>query len=155
MHLNQDFEDLIHHLNAANVKYVVVGAYAVVIYAGPRYTRDIDFLVEPTPENAQKVYEALKAFGAPLDDLKVEDLCNPEMVYQIGIEPNRIDIIMNISGLSFEEVWRNKRVDQYGKEKIFLIDLNDLIQAKKMAGRPKDMEDVEKLLQVAKLTKKE
>ena len=154
MHPNPDFEDLIHHLNAANVKYVVVGAYAVVIYAGPRYTKDIDFLVEPTSENAQKVYEALKAFGAPLLDLKIEDLCDPKMVYQIGMEPNRIDIIMSILEPSFEEIWKNKRVDQYGKEKIFLIDLNDLIQAKKMAGRPKDLEDVEKLLQVAKLTKK-
>ncbi|MDP2599758.1 MAG: hypothetical protein Q8P84_03355 [Deltaproteobacteria bacterium] len=154
MHLNQDFEDLIRHLNAAKVKYLVVGAYAVIIHSFPRYTKDIDFLVQPESENAQKVYDALKSFGAPIQELSLKDLCDPDMVYQMGVEPNRADIIMSVKGASFEELWKNKKEFQYGNEKIFVVGLEDLIKIKKMAGRPKDLQDAEILLQAAKMSKK-
>ena len=154
MLLNRDFEDLIHCLNVAEAKYVVVGAYAVIIYTEPRYTKDIDFLIETTPENAKKVYDALKDFGAPLHDVTVEDFCKPDMVYQIGIEPNRIDIIMGIKGLSFDDLWGKKQPFQYGKENTFVIDLENLIRSKQIAGRPEDEKDISKLLKAAMLKKK-
>ncbi len=73
------------------VDYLVVGAYAVTFYAEPRYTKDIDVLVRPSPDNARRVWEALARFGAPLENVTLDDFTNPDLVYQIGIEPNRID----------------------------------------------------------------
>ena len=110
--------------------------------------------MEPKPENARRVLEALKSFGAPIEELSVEDLCNSDMVYQMGVEPNRIDIIMNVKGASFEELWKNKKEFQYGDEKIFVVSLEDMIEIKKVTGRPVDLDDVKKLQQAAKLTKK-
>src|SRR3989338_458328 len=150
MALNKDFEELFHHLNTANTKYLVVGAYAVIFYTEPRYTKDVNLWIKPDPENAKKVYQALKRFGAPLRDLSVEDLCNPEMVYQLGIAPNRIDILMDIGGTSFEKAWKSKKVYHYGKEKLYIIDLANMIRSKKAAGRLQDQLDLGKLLKVGK-----
>lgn len=151
MPLNQDFAELIHHLNTADAKYLVIGAYAVMIYTFPRYTKDIDFLIEPTPDNAEKVYEALKTFGAPLENISVEDLKKPDMVLQIGVEPNRIDIITSIKGSHFGELWKNKKEEKYGTEKIYIPGLKDLVRIKKLAGRPSDLRDIETLAKAAKL----
>lgn len=154
MPLNPDFENFIHCLNTADAKYLIVGAYAVMIYTFPRYTKDIDFLIETTSDNAEKVYEALKAFGAPLNDISVEDLKKPEMVLQIGVEPNRIDIITSIEGAHFEELWKNKTEKMYGTEKIYIPALEDLVQIKKVAGRPSDLKDIETLSKAANSKKK-
>ena len=145
MDLNKDFENLIHCLNREGADFLVVGAYAVMIHTQPRYTKDIDFLVRATKKNAEKVYQALQKFGAPLQDLTLEDLSNPELVYQIGVEPNRIDILMGIDGLGFEEAWKNKESFHYGAEPIFVMSVADLIRTKKAVGRPKDLLDVESL----------
>lgn len=153
MPLNQDFAELIHHLNTANAKYLVIGAYAVMIYTFPRYTKDIDFLIEPTSENAEKVYEALKVFGAPLETVSAEDLKKSDMVLQIGVEPNRIDIITSIEGARFEELWKNKKEERYGEEPIYIPSLEDLVQIKKLAGRPGDLKDIEILSKAAKFKK--
>lgn len=154
MPINKDFEDLLHHLNTAQAKYLVAGAYAVIFHTEPRYTKDLDIWIQPTRENAEKVYKALKNFGAPLQNLSIEDLMNPKMVYQIGIEPNRIDILMGVGKFPFEEAWRNRVTDRYGKEKIGVLGLQDTIRAKKIAGRPKDKLDLKILLQAASKRKK-
>lgn len=150
MALNKDFEDLLHLLNSVHAKYMVVGAYAVIFYTEPRYTRDIDFWIQPTEDNAEKVYKALKEFGAPIENLTMDDLTNSNMVYQIGIEPNRIDILMGIGSLTFEKAWPNRRETTYGDEKIYMIGLKDLIVAKQDAGREKDKADLKLLLNVKK-----
>lgn len=150
MAINKDFEDLLHHLNSAHAKYLVAGAYAVIFYTEPRYTKDLDIWIQPELENAKKVYEALRSFGAPLQDVSLQDFINPNMVYQIGIEPNRVDILMGIGRIDFEEAWKKRRIDYYGKEKIYLLPLDDLIRAKQEAGRPKDQLDLEVLLKVKK-----
>lgn len=153
MALNKDFEDLLRLLNSAHAKYMVVGAYAVIFYTEPRYTRDIDLWVQPTEDNAEKVYKALKEFGAPVNNLTMDDLTHSNMVYQIGIEPNRIDILMGIGSLTFEKAWQNRRETTYGDEKVFMIGLEDLIIAKQDAGREKDKADL-RLLQSVKKKKK-
>lgn len=150
MALNKDFEKLLQLLNSVHAKYLVVGAYAVIFYTEPRYTKDIDLWVEPAPENAEKIYKALKKFGAPLHGLTIDDLTNPDMVFQIGVEPNRIDILMGIGKMTFEHAWKNRRSSTYGKEKVNIIDLDDLVSAKKFAGRTKDKLDMEALLAVKK-----
>jgi hypothetical protein len=150
MPFNKDFEELFHLLNSAQAKYLVVGAYAVIFHTEPRYTKDIDVWVQSDSENADKVYEALRRFGAPLGDLTIKDLSRPTTVYQIGVEPNRIDILTGISGVSFEKAWQRRKKDYYGDERIFLLDLKDIIKAKKAAGRKQDLLDLEVLTKVAR-----
>ena len=91
----------------------------------------------------------MRRFGAPLRDLTIGDLRNPTTVYQIGVEPNRIDILTGIGGVSFEKAWKRKKRDYYGRERIFLLNLKDVIKAKKSAGRKRDLLDLEVLSQMA------
>lgn len=145
MPINKDLKDLLRCLNDAGAEYLLVGAYAVIYYTEPRYTKDADLWINPNPENAKKVYEALSKFGAPIRNLTVNDLCNPEMVYQMGIEPNRIDVIMGLSGLRFTQAWKNKKKIKFDDLPLYIIDLNDLIRNKKACGRQKDFIDLEQL----------
>ena len=108
MPINPDYRKLFRTFFEEKVEYLIVGAYAVTYYAEPRYTKDLDILIRPTLENATKTLAALKRFEAPLTDIKAEDLTDPELVYQIGVEPNRIDILMSITGIAFEEAWQHR-----------------------------------------------
>lgn len=154
MPLNQDFEELLSLFNAARIRYLVVGAYAVMYHAEPRYTKDIDLWIDPRPSNAKKVYRILSEFGAPLQNIAAEDFMNPKMIYQIGIEPNRIDILMGIGSPSFDQAWENREETTYGKAKMNVIGLSDLMKAKKEADRPHDRKDLEVLSQAQKRFRK-
>ena len=143
MPVNRDFKDLLSEFNAAEVRYLVVGAHAVIFYSVPRYTKDLDIWIEPTRENAERAYRALAAFGAPLANISMADLCTPETILQIGVEPNRIDILTDVEGLRFEDAWRHRQQTTYGGEPVGLLSLSDLIAAKKAAGRPQDLLDLE------------
>lgn len=153
MGINQDFKDILHHLNEDGVEYLVVGAYAVVYYSEPRYTKDIDIWINSTPENAKRVYNALKDFGAPVRGLTLDDLQNENLVYQIGIKLNRINILMGMKNLGFDKAWRSRKTAHYGGEKMHIIGMDDLIENKLLAGRPKDKEDVKILKRVKELKK--
>ena len=143
--LNSDFADLLHEFNAAGVEFVVVGGQAFGFHAQPRYTKDIDLLVNPDPENARRVYRALAAFGAPLADLTVADLSDPDVVFQIGVEPNRVDILTAIDGVPFESAWASRLRGSYGGEAMWVIGLESLIENKKASGRERDLLDVKEL----------
>jgi len=145
MEINPDYRDLFKLLAEEGVEYLVVGAHAVIYYAEPRYTKDLDVLVRPVADNAQRVWRALTRFGAPLEGIKESDFCNTELVYQIGVEPNRIDILMGIAGVEFDAAWPHRVQSTYGGLPIFLIGKADLIRAKRAAGRPQDLLDVERL----------
>jgi hypothetical protein len=147
MPINPDYRELFRTFFEEKVEYLIVGAYAVTYYAEPRYTKDLDILIRPTLENATKTLAALKRFEAPLTDIKAEDLTDPELVYQIGIEPNRIDILMSITGIAFEEAWQHRVQSTYGGVSIYLISREDLITAKKASGRPQDLLDLKRLLE--------
>lgn len=109
MAINPDFSDLFASLNAAGARYLLVGSYALAIHAQPRFTKDLDVWVSPDPENAHRVISALTEFGAPMASLTVADLAAPGLVFQIGIPPNRIDILTAIDGMSFDEAWSPPR----------------------------------------------
>ena len=145
MPVNKDFEDLLRIFHEEKVEYLIVGAYAVIFYTEPRYTKDLDIWINPTEENAKKVWKALQRFGAPLIDVTVKDFTNRELVYQIGVEPNRIDILMDIQGVDFEEAFSRKVVSKYGDVPIYIISKEDLIKAKEATGRLEDKLDLEKL----------
>lgn len=143
--LNSDFADLLHEFNAEGVEFVVVGGQAFGFHAQPRYTKDIDLLVNPEPDNARRVYRALAAFGAPLEHLTVADLCDPDVVFQIGVEPNRIDILTAIDGVSFERAWATRQRGSYGDEPMWVIGIEELIDNKRASGRERDLLDVTEL----------
>jgi hypothetical protein len=145
MPVNLDFSDLFCALNAAEARYLVVGGYAFSYHAEPRYTKDLDVWVEPTSVNAAAVWKALVSFGAPMSELTVEDLSRPAMVIQLGVEPNRIDLVTSIDGVAFEDGWRGRVESTYGDAAIHVIGRRELIRNKIASGRPQDVADVARL----------
>jgi hypothetical protein len=145
MAANPDFRDLFAALNAAEARYLVVGAYAVTFHARPRFTKDLDVWVEPSPENAARVHAALTRFGAPMASVTEADFTNPAMVFQIGVAPNRIDILMGIEGVEFGPAWSRRVETTYGGSAIHVISRADLIANKRRLGRPHDKEDLRAL----------
>ncbi len=103
MATNPDFRDLLSALCAADAEFIIGGAHAVMFHTIPRYTKDLDVWVRPTLENAERVHRALRVFGAPMADLTADDLATPGTIFQIGIAPNRVDIITSIDAVIFDE----------------------------------------------------
>ncbi len=145
MRVLSDYEDMFKILNAYRIKYLVIGAYAVMYYTKPMYTKDIGVCIIPELNDKAKVYEALKKFGAPLHGIRPEDFNNKQMILQIGVAPVRIDILMDIPGISSQSAWRHKKRICYGKTPIYVLGKKDLIAAKKKVGRPQDKIDLEYL----------
>lgn len=139
--LTKDYRDMVECLQREGVEFMLVGGYAVALHGWPRMTFDIDFWIMANPRNAAAVMRALKAFGAPLMDLKEEDFHKPGMVFQIGTEPQRIDILSAISGVAYEDAAsRAVRMEVDGLS-LKVIALDDLIANKRASGRPKDIVD--------------
>jgi len=132
-------------LNDAEADYLVVGAYAMAAHGCPRATGDIDFWVRPTPENAARVWDALASFGAPMSEITVEDFTTPDIVFQVGIVPQRIDILTSISGVEFDDAWSNRLLTDLDGLRADVIGREQLLQNKIAAGRPKDIVDVDVL----------
>ena len=143
--MNQDFQDLLRALSDAKARFLIVGAYALAVHGTPRATGDIDVWVQPTPDNARRVYQALQAFGAPLHELAVEDLSTPGIVFQMGLPPRRIDILTDISGVEFEDAWPNRTEAKFGEITVSVLGARDLIENKLQTGRPKDLIDAREL----------
>ena len=145
MPANPDSKDLLSVLNDEKVEYRVVGAHAVPHYAEPRYTKDLDIWVNPTHENSRRVYAALKRFSAPLIDISPDSFADPNLVYQMGIPPNRIDIIMGIKAVDFASAWSQREESTYDGIPFALPSKADLIKNKKAVGRPQDLLDAARL----------
>jgi hypothetical protein len=144
--MNPDFLDLLRALLAADVRFMVVGAYAVGIHGRPRATKDLDIWVEPSTENAPKVIRALVDFGAPLMGLTAKDIEVPGVGLQIGKEPLRIDILTKISGPSFVDAWPEHIEAPFGEDvRCPVIGLDALIANKRAAARPQDLADIDAL----------
>ena len=146
MAISPDYRDLLSAFNGAEVRYLVVGAHAVSFHAEPRFTVDLDLWIQATLGNARKVRSALSAFGAPLRRIAVKDFATPGLVYQIGVEPVRIDILTSIAGVEFRDAYRSRIECMYGDIPIPIISIEHLIAAKKAAGRPQDLLDLNALL---------
>lgn len=140
---SSDWTELLHGLNVAGVKFLIVGAHAVGQYAAPRATGDLDVFVEPSLENAQKVLRALTAFGAPLGDLTLADLQSDDLIFMFGAPPLRVDVLTDISGISFSEAWASRIESTFGGVPVAYIGRDALIANKRASGRAKDLADVE------------
>ena len=139
--MNSDFLDMLSALSAENVEFMVVGAYALAAHGYPRATGDIDIWIRRSAENAQRVWKALLLFRAPLYDLRIADLENPDIVFQVGIAPRRIDILTSISGVEFDEAWPFRKEILLSGQRVAVIGREQLLQNKKATGRPKDLAD--------------
>lgn len=143
MKASKDFKEFIDLLNKNNVKYLIVGGYAIGYYSRPRYTDDIDIWIECSTENAQKIITVLNQFGFASLNISVEDLIKPEQILQLGLPPQRIDILTSIDGVNFNDAWARHVKDLFDDVPVFIISLEDLIQNKKSSGRSKDSADLE------------
>jgi predicted nucleotidyltransferase len=136
--------DMIEALQDQGVAFLVVGAFALAAHGAPRATGDIDLWVQPQPDNARRVMGALASFGAPLDAHGVSacDFTRPGLVYQLGLPPNRIDLLTAIDGVRFEDAWpRRATVPMFGRQ-VAVLGREDLIANKRAAARPQDLLDV-------------
>jgi hypothetical protein len=145
MFVNSDFSDLLKIFNANNVKYLVIGGYAVIQYAEPRFTKDLDLWISTDIRNAAAVYQSLLAFGAPLADLTEADFAEEGYFYQMGVPPVRVDILMGVPGLNFAEAWERRVVAAFDDLPVPFIAKSDLITNKRASGRPQDLIDADLL----------
>lgn len=145
---NDDYHDILAELVAQEARFIVVGAYALAVHGYPRATIDIDIWIEPTEENADRVWRALAAFGAPLADLDIrkQDLMRADVVAQFGLPPNRIDILTGVSGLEFDAAWKNRIEETLEAVRVPVLGLDDLVRNKRASGRDKDLADINGLL---------
>lgn len=143
--MNPDFRDLLAEFNAHGVEFLVVGAHALAAHGLVRATKDLDVWVRPDPVNARRAFAALAAFGAPLHDLTTEDLTRPGLIFQIGVEPIRIDVITAIDGVEFEEAWPDRLEARFVDQSVGVLSRRHLIQNKRAAGRDQDLVDARRL----------
>jgi hypothetical protein len=141
--MNQDFVDLLQAFVAHDVRFLIVGAYALALHGRPRATGDLDVWVDPTTDNAPRVMRALAAFGAPLGDISETDFSRPGVVVQLGVPPGRVDILTDLTGLTFEEAWPGRLRHAFGDVPVNFIGRNSFIRNKRATGRAKDLGDIE------------
>ncbi len=143
--MNRDYVEMLAALSAAGADYLVVGAHALTAYGRPRATGDLDLWIRPTEENARRVWAALVAYGAPLAELTPADLSTSDLVYQIGVAPNRIDLLTGVTGVSFDEAWAGRGSLTLDGVVVPVIGREALIRNKRALGRPRDLADVAEL----------
>jgi hypothetical protein len=144
----KDYEEFLELLNKHDVRYCIIGAFALAFHARPRYTKDIDVLIEASIDNANRLLLALDEFGFGSLNLSVEDFSTKGNIIQLGYEPVRIDILTSIEDLEFSTIWKNRIRGPYGRQTVNYIDRENLIRAKKISNRTQDKADVELLLSV-------
>jgi hypothetical protein len=148
--LEADFKDMIKIFLEEQVRFLLVGGISINIYGFIRATKDLDLWVETSKENAEKIIKALAEFGAPMHNIFVQDFEKEGTVFQIGVEPIRIDIITEVTGLKFVEAFQNAKIMEIDNINIPVISLSDLIKNKKATGRLQDLADVERLENILK-----
>ena len=148
MRVENDFKKFIELLNEHNVRYLIIGGFAYSFYAEPRFTKDIDFYIDTSSVNANKMLKVMEKFGFKDVGLTKNDFQQPEQIIQLGNAPLRIDIVTSIDGVNFKEAWNNRTSGRYGNLNVNFISKSDLIKNKKAMGRAQDIADVEKLKKI-------
>jgi hypothetical protein len=144
MILPEDLKQLLRAFNEHGVEYLVVGGYAVGIYAEPRATKDLDLFIRSEVKNSEAVFRALAAYGAPIAGLTPADFRDdPNSVFQIGQPPARVDILQHIDGVTFDEAWRQRAEASLDEVDTYVISAGHLVKNKLQSGRLRDLADVE------------
>jgi predicted nucleotidyltransferase len=145
MNIHRDFEEFLKYLKDENAEFVIVGGYAVAFHGYVRATNDMDLFFRATDKNIFRIRNALKKFGLETTLEQVKEFTDPGSIIRMGIPPVRLELINNISGLSFDEVWEHRISGDYGAVPVYYISLEDLLKNKKESGRPKDLADFDEL----------
>ena len=143
--VSSDFKEFVALLNENDVKYLIVGGYALALHGHPRYTKDLDIWIEMSPENADKIMKALEKFGLASLELKPEDFLEKNQIIQLGYPPNRIDLLTALKDVEFDECYATRVQVTIQNIKINFIDIDNLKKNKLATGRLQDLADVEKL----------
>jgi hypothetical protein len=141
----KDFVELFHVLNERHCEYLIVGGYAVAFYGYPHFTGDIDIFTNPRADNADRIMEALEAFGFGELGISADDFKKADEIIQLGYPPERVDFVTGIDGVSWDEAWPGRMAGSYGGEPVFFIGRDELLRNKRAFGRKKDLLDVEEL----------
>ncbi len=150
MELSKDFKEFLELLNVHKVKYLIVGGYAVNFHGYPRYTKDIDLWIWLKKENLTSLLSALQEFGINADSLSEGDLYEKSNIIQLGYEPHRIDLLMDVDGIDFESCFRKRKTVTLDDVAVNFLGIDDLILAKKSMGRLQDLADAEQLEKIRK-----
>jgi hypothetical protein len=142
----QDFEDMLQFLDKHDVRYLIMGGLAFIYHAKPRYTKDMDLWIDPEPENIKRTNHALTEFGSPI----LLDPNNIKEILQLGVAPDRIDLILHVDGTRFETAWKKRIKGQYGNACANWIDMDSLIRIKSSIDNPRHQEDARVLREVKK-----
>jgi hypothetical protein len=145
MRLPKDLREFVESLNSNGVEYVIVGAFALAFHGFPRYTGDIDILVRRSAENAERLVRTLAAFGFSSARLSPDDFLEADRIIQLGVAPNRVDVLTSITGVEFEDVWRGRVPSELDGLAVSFIDKASFILNKKATGRTQDKADIEAL----------
>lgn len=143
--MNPHFVEILRAFRDEGVEHLVIGAHALAVHGHVRATLDIDLWVRPTRDNALRTWRALEQFRAPLSKMRLDDFAEPEVLYQIGVPPSRIDIMTSVTGLDFDAAWPNRVMATFGDVEAPVLGLDDMRTAKRAAGRLKDLADLEEL----------
>ncbi len=145
MSLSRDFVEFVECLSHSGVDYLLVGGHALAFHGLPRFTKDIDFWIRPSEDNARRLLDALERFGFGGLDLAVGDFTTLGKVVQLGVAPNRIDIVNSIDGVDFATAWERRLESEYAGVPLLVIHRRDLVANKRASGRPQDLLDVQHL----------
>ena len=145
MEVQPDFRELLALLNDHKVEYMIVGGYALAFHGAPRFTADLDILVNASPENSRRIIQALEQFGFKSVGLNEEDFRHPEKVVQLGVPPVRIDLITSLTGVTWEEAFSGKAEGKYGELPVYFLGREQFIVNKRALGRKRDLADLEAL----------
>lgn len=145
MELGKDFRDLLELLNRHAVRYIAVGGFAVAVHGRPRYTKDLDLWIEVSSDNAARIVAVLEEFGLGSLGLLAEDFLDPDVVIQLGYEPNRVDFLTKLTGVEFAESYPKRVVTRVGDLEVPVLDRASLIANKRALGRPHDLDDTKGL----------
>jgi len=145
MEIQQDFKELLESFNAHGVEYIIVGGYALAFHGAPRFTGDIDLYVKPVRENAERIIQALEAFGFESLGLSAEDFTSTNKVIQLGQPPVRVDLMTSLTTVSWDKAEAGKVRGEYGGISVYFIGKDDLVANKRGLGRKKDLADLEAL----------
>ena len=149
----QDYKDLLSAFHAHGVRYLIVGGYAVIFHAQPRFTKDIDFFIRADAANAQATHAALAEFGAAVEGIRPEEFADRASFFRFGRDPRGFDVLPDLPGVDFDAAWERRLeavIDTASGLKANFISRDDLIAAKLAAGRLQDLADVDAIRNAAK-----
>ena len=152
----QDYKDLLSAFHAHGVRYLIVGGYAVIFHAQPRFTKDFDLFVKADQPNAQAIYAALGEFGAPLEGIRPEEFAERGTFFRFGRDPRGFDVLLDLPGVDFDAAWERRVedvIDAASGLRANFISRDDLIAAKLAAGRPQDLADVDAIKKAGESTR--